>query len=177
MYLRDRNDLPVERSGYIDGFLIPYFDNVASWHEMMKIGTSCGDIYEMTDRELGLEKFGCTLNPGHLTHTDEWTNSPFVRGGQVKVASGMAFQCDYTVTCHDPFMSAHVEDGLIVAGEGLRKEVAALSAGCWERIQKRRDFIIRELGIQLPEEVLPLSDLSCVCFPYMADLSTVLACG
>ena len=89
----------------------------------------------------------------------------------------MAFQCDYTVTCHDPFMSAHVEDGLIVAGEGLRKEVAALSPGCWERIQKRRDFIIRELGIQLPEEVLPLSDLSCVCFPYMADLSTVLACG
>ena len=177
MYLRDRNDLPAEKSGYIDGFLVPYFDNVASWHEMMRIGTSCGDIYEMVDRELGLEKFGCTLNPGHLTHTDEWTNSPFVKGGQVKVASGMAFQCDYTVTCHDPFMSAHVEDGLIVAGEGLRKEVAALSPGCWERIQKRRDFIIRELGIQLPEEVLPLSDLSCVCFPYMADLGTVLACG
>ena len=69
MYLRDRNDLPAEKSGYIDGFLVPYFDNVASWHEMMRIGTSCGDIYEMVDRELGLEKFGCTLNPGHLTHT------------------------------------------------------------------------------------------------------------
>lgn len=177
MYIRNRQDLPAEQAGYVDEFLVPYFDSVVSWYEMMKLGTLCGDIYDMVDKELGFEAFGCTLNPGHLTHTDEWTNSPFVRGGSVKIASGMAFQCDYTVTRAKPFMSAHVEDGLVAADEALRHEVALLSPGCWKRIQMRREFIIYDLGIMLPQEILPLSDLSCVCFPYMADLSVVLACA
>lgn len=176
MYIRGRQDLPAEKSGYMEEFLKPYFDNVVSWHEMMKLGVSCGDVYEMVDRELGLKAFGCTLNPGHLTHTDEWTNSPFVRGGGVTLQSGMALQCDYTVTRTQPFMSAHVEDGLVIADQALREEVARLSPGCWARIERRREFITKELHVDLPEEVLPLSDLSCVCFPYMADSSIVLAC-
>ena len=115
-------------------------------------------------------------NPGHLTHTDEWTNSPIYRGSNIPVRSGMAFQCDYTVTKKEPFMSAHMEDGLVIADSELRDAVAQLSPSCWERILNRREFIRGELGIKLPEEVLPLSDLSCVFFPYMADTSIVLAC-
>lgn len=176
MYLRDKQDLPEDKAGYMEDLLIPYFNNVVSWYEMMKIGTPCGSIYDMVDTELGLKAFGCGLNPGHLTHTDEWTNSPFEKGNTVPLHSGMAFQCDYTVTKNDPFMSAHVEDGLLLADAEMRKEIAALSKSCMERIERRRKFIIEELHIQLPEEVLPLSDLSCVCFPYMADLSVVLAC-
>lgn len=49
-------------------------------------------------------------------------------------------------------------------------------AGCWARIQARQEFMRKELGIQLPDEVLPLSDLQGVCFPYLADLNVVLAC-
>lgn len=176
MFIRNRRDLPKEMAEYIDDFLVPYFDNVASWYEMMKIGTCCGDVYDMVDREMGLEAFGCTLNPGHLTHTDEWTNSPFFKSSKVTIESGMAFQCDYTVTRNQPFMSAHVEDGLVIGNQELRRETAKLSPSCWERIQKRREFIRGELGIKISEEVLPLSDLCCVCFPYMADLNTVLAC-
>ena len=155
MYLRDRNDLPAEKSGYIDGFLVPYFDNVVSWHEMMRIGTSCGDIYEMVDRELGLEKFGCTLNPGHLTHTDEWTNSPFVKGGQVKVASGMAFQCDYTVTCHDPFMSAHVVDGLIVAGRDSGRKWLPCPRAVGNGFRKEGILSSGNLGYSFPRRCFP----------------------
>lgn len=176
MYVRDKGDLPVKKSNYIEDFLKPYFDNVASWYEMVKIGVTGGEVYDMVDNELGLEAFGCTLNPGHLTHTDEWTNSPFYKDSQVALTSGMAFQCDYTVTWQEPFMSAHVEDGLVIADEGLREEVKRLSPGCWKRISERRAFIIEELKIKLPEEVLPLSDLGCVCFPYMADTNIVLAC-
>ena len=176
MYIRDKADLPEDRAGYVDEFAVPYFENVVSWYEMMKIGTSCGDIYDMVDRELGLEAWGCTLNPGHLTHTDEWTNSPIYRGSNIPVGSGMAFQCDYTVTKKEPFMSAHMEDGLVIADGELRDAVAQLSPSCWERILNRREFIRGELGIKLPEEVLPLSDLSGVFFPYMADTSIVLAC-
>jgi len=176
MYIRNREDLPAEKAGYMEELVIPYFDNVVSWYEMMKIGTSCGDIYDMVDRELGLEAFGCTLNPGHLTNTDEWTNSPIYHGSSTLVRSGMAFQCDYTVTKKNPFMSAHMEDGLVIADGELLDAVGRLSPGCRERIRLRRAFIIDELGIRLPEEVLPLSDLSCVFFPYMADTGIVLAC-
>ena len=88
----------------------------------------------------------------------------------------MALQCDYTVTWQQPFMSAHIEDGLVIADEQLREQVARLAPGCWERIQARRAWIRSVLNIDLGEEVLPLSDLSCVCFPYMADTSIVLAC-
>lgn len=175
MYIRDRKDLPEEKQDYLDAFLMPYMENIAAWYEMLKIGVSCGDIYEMVDRELGLEKFGCTLNPGHLTHTDEWTNSPFQRGSKVKIRSGMAIQCDYTVTKEQPFMSTHVEDGLLIADALLQKEIEELSPACMERIQRRKTFIRDVLNIRLADEVLPLSDLSCVCFPYMADLTKVVA--
>lgn len=175
MYIRTMADLPEEKQGYMEEFLIPYFENVACWYEAMSIGSSGGDIYDMVDRELGLAKYGCTLNPGHLTHTDEWTNTPFCKGSKSKIRSGMAIQCDYTVTWKEPFMSAHIEDGLIIADETLREEIAQISPGCMERIQQRRAFIKDTLKIDIPEEVLPLSDLGCVCFPYMADTSIVLA--
>lgn len=174
MYIRSIEDLPEEKRGYIDDFLVPYFDNIVSWYEMLKIGTSFGDIYEMVEEELGLEKFGCTLNPGHLTHTDEWTNSPFCEGSTVKIHSGMAIQCDYTVTKENPFMSVHVEDGLLIADKELQKEIEKISPAGMKRIQARKDFIVKELHINLPEEVLPLSDLSCICFPFMADLDIIM---
>lgn len=174
MYIRTLDDLPEEKQDYMERILIPYFNSLVSWYEMMKIGTSCGNVYTMVDKELGLKAFGCTLNPGHLTHTDEWTNSPFYKGSKVKIKSGMAIQCDYTVTKHDPFMSVHVEDGFIIADETMREKISLLSPSCMERIQARRKFITRELGINLPQEVLPLSDLGCICFPYMADLSVVM---
>lgn len=175
MYIRNREDLPKERKNYIEDFLYPYFENVSDWYEMLKIGMSFGEIYEMVDNRLGLDKFGCTLNPGHLTHTDEWTNSPFEKGSKVKVRSGMAIQCDYTVTWKTPFMSAHIEDGLIIADEDLQKKIQEISPSCFKRIKARKEFIRETLQINLPEEVLPLSDLSCVCFPYMADTGIVLA--
>ncbi len=175
MFIRDAKDLKPGRENYVEEFLKPYFENVASWYEMLRIGTSCGDVYQMVDKELGLARFGCTLNPGHLTHTDEWTNSPFHKGSKVKLRSGMAFQCDYTVTWQEPYMSAHIEDGLVIADHSLLEQVHELSRSCYDRIVKRKQFIKEVLNVNLPDEVLPLSDLTLVCFPYMADVTTVLA--
>lgn len=175
MYLRNKEDLPKGKEHYIEKFLMPYFNNVAAWYEMLKIGTSFGDIYEMVDSELGLKKYGCGLNPGHLTNTDEWTNSPFQKGNSVKVRSGMAIQCDYTVTWQEPFMSAHIEDGLAIADEKLQEEVKKLSPKCYERVLARKQWIEENLNIKLSQEVMPFSDLTCICFPYMADTSIVLA--
>lgn len=175
MYLRNAEDIPEGKKHYLDEFLKPYFACVVRWYEMMKIGTSCGDIYDMVENTLGMEKFGIGLNPGHMGYTDEWTNSPIQKGSTVKIKSGMAFQCDYTVGFQNPFLSAHVEDGLLIADEAMIEEIRKISPTCYERIMARRKFIKEELNIDLPEEVLPLSDLTCVCHPYMADLTVALA--
>lgn len=175
LYIRNRQDIPAGQEGFIDDFLKPYFACVVRWYEMMKIGTSCGDIYDMVDDMLGMDKFGITLNPGHLEHTDEWTNSPFYKGSQIRLRSGMMFQCDFSVHFSDPKMAAHVEDGLVLADAELQEEIRRLSPTCYERVMARRKFIREQLNIELPEEVLPMSDLTLICNPYMADISVVLA--
>lgn len=177
LYIRNKEDIPAGKEGYLENFLKPYFACVVRWYEMMRIGTSCGDIYDMVDDMLGFEKFGIGLNPGHLEHTDEWTNSPFKKGSTVKIRSGMVFQCDYTVTSADPQMAAHVEDGLAIADEDLREQIRQVSPTCYKRIMARKKFIREELNIDLPEEVLPMSDLTLVCNPYMADISVMLVKG
>lgn len=177
LYIRNRDEIPADKPGYLENFLKPYFACVVRWYEMMKIGTSCGDIYDMVDKMLGMEKFHITLNPGHLEHTDEWTNSPFKKGSTVKLRSGMMLQCDYSVSFTEPKMAAHVEDGLVLADEALRNEIKALSPTCWARIEARKKFCREQLNIELPEECLPMSDLTLVCNPYMADVSVMLAKG
>lgn len=177
LYIRNRSELPQGKEGYIDDFLKPYFACVVRWYEMMKIGASCGDIYDMVDDMLGMETFGISLNPGHMEHTDEWTNSPFYKGSTVPLRSGMMFQCDFSVHFSNPKMAAHVEDGLLLADAALQEEIRQLSPACYARIQARRTFIREQLNIDLPEEVLPMSDLTLVCHPYMADISVLLAKG
>ena len=174
-YIRSLEDLPKEKQNYLEDFLKPYFISVARWYEMMEIGNTCGDIYEEIDKIIGLEKFGVFLNPGHLIHTEEWSNAPFYKGSTTKIRSGMAIQCDYTVTFQNPFFTAHIEDGIIIADQKLQDEVKTLSPSCFERIEARRKFYREVLNIKLPDCVLPTSDLGGVCFPYMADTSIILA--
>lgn len=110
------------------------------------------------------------------THTDEWTHSGFTKGSRHTLHSGLGLQCDFTPSWQSPYMAAHTEDGLYLADAALREQIRAIAPGCWARIQARQEFMRKELGIQLPDEVLPLSDLQGVCFPYLADLNVVLAC-
>ena len=175
IYAASAADIPEDRKDYIEKMAKPYYATIVRWYEMMRIGTACGDVWQMVEDWIGFEKFGIGLNPGHLGHTDEWTNSPFKKGSAEKIASGMVIQCDYTVMFRNPHMTCHVEDALVIADEALRAEVQALSPACWERIARRRRIMKDVLNIELPDEVLPLSDLAGICFPYMADVTTVFA--
>lgn len=175
LYVRNAQEIPEDKRDYMDGFVKPYFASIVRWYEMMQIGRACGDIWQMVEEWLGFERFNIRLNPGHLSHTDEWTDSPFYPESKIHIRSGMALQCDYTVSFSDPYMTSHVEDGLVIADKELREQVAVLGPQCWGRIQQRRDLMKRVLNIALPDEVLPLSDLPAICFPYMGDTSTILA--
>lgn len=180
VYIDKSEDLTMEQQKIREDFFHTYFASIVAYYENFKIGNTCGDIYDKVDKTLGegesggIEKFGITLNPGHLIHTDEWTNSPFNKDSKTPIRSGMGVQCDYTAMNQDPYLTVHVEDGFVVANEELRNEIKDISPSCFERIEARQKFMREILNIDLPEEVLPLSDLPGVCFPYMADINTVL---
>ena len=69
-FIRAKSDLPKDKKRYIEDVVYPYFACCCKWYEMMRIGTVCGDIYQMVDEWLGIKKYNIGLNPGHLIATD-----------------------------------------------------------------------------------------------------------
>ena len=68
-----------------------------------------------------------------------------------------------------------MEDGVVLADADLRRQVRDLYPGCYERCQKRRAFMTDVLGIDLPEEVLPLSNTPAVVPPFFLSPHALLA--
>lgn len=171
-YIDGPEEEPEARRAFYD----KYFRTLAAWYEAVSIGVSGGRVYEATAAEAGgLSEFGVALNPGHLIHTDEWTNTPFRPGCSALLRSGMTIQCDFTAAKPEEDLFAHAEDGIVLADESTREELKAASPAAWQRIQERREFMTHILNIRLSEDVLPVSDLPGVVFPYMRDPETVLA--
>lgn len=181
VYINTPDDLSEPQKIIREYFFHTYFKSIAAFYENFRIGNTCGHIYDVVDKTLGggepggIRKFGIGLSPGHLIHTEEWTTSPFSKGNKTPIRSGMNVQCDYTAMHHDPYLTAHIEDGFVVADEKLRDEVRKISPSCYARIEARQKFMRDVIGIDVPDEVLPLSDFSGVFFPYMANPGIILS--
>jgi hypothetical protein len=117
------------------------------------------------------------VNPGHYLHYDEWVHSPFTAGSQVRLCSGMMLQMDIIPVSLGPFCYSNAEDGIALADEELRVQLARQFPAMWQRIQARRQFMQARLGVNLDESVLPLSNTPGWLPPYALDLGTVLARG
>src|SRR5262245_64809859 len=78
------------------------------------------------------------VNPGHLIHLDEWLHSPFQAGNNCQLRSGMAIQMDIIPVSQGPFCYVNAEDGIVLADETLRSELARRHPTCWLRMQARR---------------------------------------
>jgi hypothetical protein len=104
--------------------------------------------------------FGIGLNPGHLIHLDEWMHSPIRKGSTLKLASGMALQCDIIPATGTPYFTSNIEDGVALADEPLRRAFASKYPEGWTRIEARRTFMVETLGIRLRPEVLPFSNMA-----------------
>ena len=173
-FVESAQEEPESRRAFYD----TYFRAVSAWYQALKIGATGEEVYEAVRKETGdLSGFGIGLNPGHLIHTDEWTNSPFWPGCKSRLASGMMVQCDFTAAKAGQDLFAHAEDGVLLADESTRKEIEKTSPAAWRRIQERRDFMIGQLGIMISQEVLPTSDLPGIIFPYLCDTETAVAFG
>lgn len=170
----DAGDIAVDGRHYLEEIVKPYMAAVFNWYEMIGIGVSCGDLYEMVERCIPKEKYGWYLNPGHLTGYEEWMSAPIFPGSTAKIKSGMMFQMD--IIPEDPvYYAPNAEDGIAIADESLRQELADQYPDVYARIMARRDFAESVIGLRLKPEVLPLSNCFAAYAPYIMSSEKVIA--
>jgi Xaa-Pro aminopeptidase len=154
------DDLPAAARDYVERLVAPYFACAAEWYETIGIGVTGGQLYDLVSKLLGDPFFGVHINPGHFIHLDEWPSSPVYPGSDVVLASGMALQLDIIPATGTVYHTSNIEDGVMLADEAARDDLAARYPGLWQRVITRREFMAEVLGIRLRPEVLPMSDLA-----------------
>jgi hypothetical protein len=169
-------DLPAEARGYVDEFAGVYFTTMAEWYRRLAIGTRGGELAAVIDGGLPADRFGVFLNPGHLTHLDEWVSSPFYAGSDIPLRSGMMIQTD-VIPSSKVFYSSRMEEGVILADAELRAVLETQFPEVAARIEARRRFMADTLGLSLSREVLPLSNIPALVPPFLLRPNLVFALG
>lgn len=159
------NDLPENAQDYIEQFAAPYFETMAEWFKNLRIGTKGQVLHDIVYGSLPFEKFGIFLNAGHLIHLDEWVSSPIYEGSTLPIRSGMMFQVD-VIPSSETYGSTRMEDGIVIADKELRTALKKAHPDVYHRCLKRRDFMIEVLGFDLPDEILPLSNIPAIVPPW-----------
>lgn len=163
----DAAGLPTEIADYVDRLVAPYFAAIVAWYEALHVGQTGGVLADIVERHLGDEFFGIFLNAGHQLHLDEWVNSPIWAGSTIPLRSGMALQADVIPATGTPWFTTNIEDGIVLADAALRARFAAEQPGVWARIEARRRFVREVIGIDLHDDVLPLSNYPACLAPFL----------
>ncbi len=169
---RSEKDISVEN--WLQNVVSRYYQTAIEWYESIGIGVEGGQIFEMVETRLPRSEFGWELNPGHLIAADEWVSTPFMDGSRVKLQSGNYMQFDLIISPKEPYFGANLEDGIVLADQTLQNEIRSLSPQTWRRFARRREYISQILGIQLREEVLPMSDLAGYYRPFLLNKDLIL---
>jgi hypothetical protein len=164
--VKDERGLPEGARDYVQKLVAPYFEAAAVWYQSVGVGVAGGKVYDAVMSRLGDPFFGIGLNPGHLIHMDEWVHSPIKKKSRVKLASGMALQCDIIPATGTAYFMSNIEDGIGLADNRLRDELADKFPEMWARVESRRVFMQRALGIELRPDVLPFSNMAGWLPPY-----------
>ena len=166
MAANDARDFGPDGEYYLEEIVKPYIAAVFNWYETIGIGVRCGDIYDMIQSNIPAEKHGWKLNPGHMLGYEEWLNSPIYKGSDVRIESGNIFQMD--IIPSDPvYHGPNAEDGVAIADEALREQLAQRHPEVYARIMARRRFAEEQIGLKLKPEVLPLANSFCEYRPFM----------
>jgi hypothetical protein len=163
----DASDLPAGIADYVERLVGPYFEAIAAWYGALHVGQTGGALQAIVDRHLGDPFFGIFLNPGHQISLDEWVSSPIWPGSEVELRSGMAFQVDVIPATGTDYFTTNIEDGVALADEVLRGELAERYPAAWARIGARRAFMREALGIELHPDVLPFSNIPAYLPPFL----------
>lgn len=171
---KSAQDLPTNARNYIAEFAGLYFEAMSEWFSLLKIGATGNTLSKLISEKLPYNKFGIFLNAGHLIHLDEWVSSPIYPGSKIKIHSGMAMQVD-VIPSSKIYFSTRMEDGIVIADKKLRDEIKQKFPACYQRCQKRREFMIKVLGIELPDEILLLSNIPAIVPPFLLKPAMIFA--
>lgn len=173
---KDYESLEKIDSGYLEEVVIPYFKAYNFWIENVRIGKIGGEFYDEFNKFYPKEKYGWELNPGHLTADEEWLSSPFYKGSDRKVQSGMIFQVDF-IPNQKGHQGVSAESTVAIADEILRAEIKENHPDLWARIENRRKYLREELNIDLDESLLPMASTLAYYRPFMMDGEVAIARG
>ncbi|MEN6315932.1 MAG: M24 family metallopeptidase [Clostridiaceae bacterium] len=152
-----------------------YWKVLTEWLEYAHVGAKCDELYEIVMGKLGTPEYGMVLNPTHYSGTDEWNNSPVFKNSPYTLLDGSHIQVDMIASKSEPVMAAICEDCIVVAGAVLQAKLKAEYPEVYERTMKRRKMIHEELGIDIHSDILPMSNLNFVYFPYMLNAKEIFA--
>lgn len=169
------DELPAAVADYLDVVAIPYYRAVVAWLENLRVGVTGGEMYRLVESVLPKAEYHWHLNPGHLVADEEWLCSPISPQSTIPLVSGMILQIDI-IPSRAGYAGASIEDTVALADAALRQQLAEDYPQLWQRVQTRRDYIQRELGIRLPEDVLPFSSTVGYLRPWLLDETQALVC-
>jgi len=164
--VEDESQLPDGAADYLQKLAEPYYATAAAWYETIRIGLTAGELYDVTFSRIGDPFYGVYLNPGHFIHLDEWPSSPVSPASPVVFTSGNALQLDIIPITGSAYHTAQIEDGVVLADAELRLRIATQYPKAWSRIQQRRSMVTKTFGIELHDEVLPLSNAAAYFPPF-----------
>lgn len=164
----DEKEIKGNEKNYLHYVAKPYFSAVATWLSTIRIGMTGGKLYEQIEQVVPKAKYGWHLNPGHLVADEEWLSSPIYPASEISLKSGMLIQLDLILSVPN-YSTANAENGIALADEQLRNEIKKNYPDIWQQIMKRRQFIQEKIGIQLSEEILPLSNTVAYFVPLMLN--------
>lgn len=173
----DLNSWKKELRPYYETFYKKHFAAMAAWYEAAGVGARCGEMYRAVYRSISREEHGITLNPGHGTGTEEWLNSAFSAESTHTLLDGEFLQADIIASGSCPVRTSICEDAVVVASRAGREELMRLYPAVWGRISARQRVMREVLNIQISDDVLPMSNLNGVYYPFMLNLDTVFAMG
>ena len=169
--VEDIEELEKVDPGYLEDVVIPYFKAYVYWLENVRIGKLGGEFYDDFSKFYPQETYGWQLNPGHLTADEEWLSSPFYKGSDRKVQSGMIFQVDF-IPSQEGHQGVSAESTVAIADEALRREIEEKYPEMWARIKKRRLYMKEKSNIDLDPSLLPLASTLAYLRPFMLDKDT-----
>ncbi|MCX7783050.1 MAG: hypothetical protein N2318_05340 [Meiothermus sp.] len=159
-----RADYQEDTDQYLE-LVANYLQVVHAWYATLGVGILAGEVFAKAHQTKN-NAWDFALNPGHLIQMDEWLSSPFAKGSGVALQSGMALQQDIIPVPRHGHAVVNMEDGLVLADADLRQELGRFDPALMERVAQRRQ-VMEQLGFQLGEEVLPLSNIQGIFFPFL----------
>ena len=164
--IAEESELPDNQKDYLERVAKPYFAAVVAWLEHIHTGMTGDAFYQLIETVFPKAQYGWHLNPGHLVADEEWMSSPIYCGSVETLKSGMLLQIDI-IPSVPGYTGVSAEECVALADTALQANIRKEYPDLWKRIETRRRYLREEIGINLSDEVLPLSNTVAYLRPFL----------